>query len=179
MDSLGRIGGKFAAPDQFFSALRFCPPFRRESFWPRARTPAAPNLPRNVSIAGLTNANTIPNGQARTRHSCGMTRLRVITNRISPSPPSRFWKRRDFTSRSPQKRKCCGRPAFSQGNLDEAGKLGQHNLAILANDDAPIIFLEPSCYSMFAEDYRELKLPGAEADRRSAVFCSRNSWKIC
>jgi FAD/FMN-containing dehydrogenase/Fe-S oxidoreductase len=62
-----------------------------------------------------------------------------------------------------QKRKCCGRPAFSQGNLDEARKLGEHNFAILANDDAPILFLEPSCYSMFAEDYRELKLPGAEA----------------
>jgi FAD/FMN-containing dehydrogenase/Fe-S oxidoreductase len=62
----------------------------------------------------------------------------------------------------PQQRKCCGRPAFSAGNLDEAEKLGRHNLALLANDDAPVIFLEPSCYSMFAEDYRELKLPGAE-----------------
>jgi len=62
----------------------------------------------------------------------------------------------------PQSRKCCGRPAFSTGNLDEADKLGRHNIALLANDDAPIIFLEPSCYSMFAEDYRELKLPGTE-----------------
>jgi len=61
-----------------------------------------------------------------------------------------------------QSRKCCGRPAFSTGNLDEADKLGRHNIALLANDDAPIIFLEPSCYSMFAEDYREMKLPGAE-----------------
>ncbi len=68
-------------------------------------------------------------------------------------------------------RKCCGRPAFSQGNLAEAAKLGQHNLAIFATDDAPIIFLEPSCYSMFAEDYRELKLPGAEAvAARSFLF---------
>jgi FAD/FMN-containing dehydrogenase/Fe-S oxidoreductase len=63
----------------------------------------------------------------------------------------------------PQLRKCCGRPAFSVGNLDEAARLGTHNLALLANDDAPIIFLEPSCYSMFAEDYRELGLPGAAA----------------
>lgn len=61
----------------------------------------------------------------------------------------------------PQQRKCCGRPAFSIGNLDEAEKLGVQNLASLANDDAPIIFLEPSCYSMFVEDYRELGLPGA------------------
>lgn len=62
-----------------------------------------------------------------------------------------------------KKRKCCGRPAFSVGNLDEVEKLGSHNLALLAAEaeTAPIIFLEPSCYSMFAEDYRELNLPGA------------------
>jgi Fe-S oxidoreductase len=65
----------------------------------------------------------------------------------------------------PVGRKCCGRPAFSQGNLDEATRLGQHNLALLHQDvdAAPIIFLEPSCYTMFAEDYRELNLEGAEA----------------
>ena len=71
----------------------------------------------------------------------------------------------------PQQRKCCGRPAFSIGNLDEAEKLGAHNLALLTNDDAPIIFLEPSCYSMFAEDYRELNLPGvAEVSGRCILF---------
>lgn len=62
-------------------------------------------------------------------------------------------------------RKCCGRPAFSQGNLDEAARLGRGNLDLLKNTLAlrvPILFLEPSCYSMFAEDYRELKLAGAE-----------------
>jgi Fe-S oxidoreductase len=65
-------------------------------------------------------------------------------------------------------RKCCGRPAFSQGNLGEARKLGAHNLALLAEtgDDIPIIFLEPSCYSMFIEDYREMNLP--DADRIAA-----------
>jgi Fe-S oxidoreductase len=62
----------------------------------------------------------------------------------------------------PTERKCCGRPAFSQGNLDEADSLGRHNLGVLAETgDAPILFLEPSCYSMFVEDYHELKLPGA------------------
>jgi FAD/FMN-containing dehydrogenase/Fe-S oxidoreductase len=61
-------------------------------------------------------------------------------------------------------RKCCGRPAFSQGNLDQAFRLGQHNLSLLHHDadNAPILFLEPSCYSMFVEDYRELNLPGAD-----------------
>jgi Fe-S oxidoreductase len=63
----------------------------------------------------------------------------------------------------PRGRRCCGRPAFSQGNLDAAAGLGRHNLELLAGDDAnaPVLFLEPSCYSMFAEDYRELNLPGA------------------
>jgi len=71
----------------------------------------------------------------------------------------------------PTLRKCCGRPAFSVGNLAEAGKLGAHNLALLANDDAPVIFLEASCYSMFAEDYRELGLPGAaEVAARCVLF---------
>jgi FAD/FMN-containing dehydrogenase/Fe-S oxidoreductase len=68
-----------------------------------------------------------------------------------------------FTVTLPARRKCCGRPAFSAGDLTEAEKLGRHNLALLAGDDAPIIFLEPSCYSMVAEDYGEMKLPGAAA----------------
>jgi Fe-S oxidoreductase len=61
-------------------------------------------------------------------------------------------------------RKCCGRPAFSQGNLEAAREMGRHNLDLLAaaKSDAPILFLEPSCYSMFVEDYRELKLPGTD-----------------
>ena len=63
----------------------------------------------------------------------------------------------------PTGRECCGRPAFSQGNLAEAMRLGRHNLALLNGDyDLPLLFLEPSCYSMFAEDYREMNLPGVE-----------------
>jgi len=83
-----------------------------------------------------------------------------------------------------ENRKCCGRPAFSQGNLDAAAKLGQHNIDLLMASQPlnsasqppvrlapqlstlscqlPIVFLEPSCWSMFAEDYRELKIPNAE-----------------
>jgi Fe-S oxidoreductase len=90
-------------------------------------------------------------------------------------------------------RKCCGRPAFSQGNLDLAAKLGAHNVDLLSTpilqnasplravgsyepeaartSNTPILFLEPSCYSMFAEDYRELKIPGAESiAERSFLF---------
>ena len=63
-----------------------------------------------------------------------------------------------------QDRKCCGRPAFSQGHLDYAAELGQHNVSQLStlNSQLPIVFLEPSCWSMFVEDYRELKIPNAE-----------------
>jgi FAD/FMN-containing dehydrogenase/Fe-S oxidoreductase len=59
-----------------------------------------------------------------------------------------------------KQRRCCGRPAFSQGNLDAAAKLGKHNVDLLNGIDGstPILFLEPSCYSMFVEDYRELKI---------------------
>jgi FAD/FMN-containing dehydrogenase/Fe-S oxidoreductase len=62
-------------------------------------------------------------------------------------------------------RKCCGRPAFSQGNLDTAAKLGKHNVDLLSSvhySTAPILFLEPSCWSMFVDDYRELKIDNAE-----------------
>jgi Fe-S oxidoreductase len=65
-------------------------------------------------------------------------------------------------------RRCCGRPAFSQGNLDAAAKLAKHNVSQLSTlnhqlSAAPILFLEPSCWSMFVEDYRELKIQNAES----------------
>jgi FAD/FMN-containing dehydrogenase/Fe-S oxidoreductase len=78
-----------------------------------------------------------------------------------------------FTVSLVKNRKCCGRPAFSQGNLEAAREVGQHNLELLraSNHDTPILFLEPSCYSMFVEDYRELKLPDTEAiARRCHLF---------
>jgi FAD/FMN-containing dehydrogenase/Fe-S oxidoreductase len=88
-------------------------------------------------------------------------------------------------------RRCCGRPAFSQGNLDAAAKLGKHNISQLRKgawlprsftlstlnsvkergshgalrsqlSTVPILFLEPSCWSMFVEDYRELRVDNAE-----------------
>jgi len=71
-----------------------------------------------------------------------------------------------------QNRKCCGRPAFSQGNLDAAAELARHNIYLLnacpARTSTPIIFLEPSCWSMFVEDYRELKIKNAE---KIAALC--------
>src|SRR5881275_492505 len=64
-------------------------------------------------------------------------------------------------------RRCCGRPAFSQGNLDAAVKLARHNVSQLSTLNSqlsapPILFLEPSCWSMIVEDYPELKIESAE-----------------
>ncbi|MDZ4861113.1 MAG: FAD-linked oxidase C-terminal domain-containing protein [Candidatus Hydrogenedentes bacterium] len=68
-------------------------------------------------------------------------------------------------------RVCCGRPAFSVGCLDTARANGVHNIALLRDSDDPIVFLEPSCYSMFAEDYIELKVPGArDVAKRCKLF---------
>lgn len=65
------------------------------------------------------------------------------------------------------RRKCCGRPACSRGVLDEVRRLAEHNIGVFRNGTEPIIFLEPSCYTMFIDEYRQLKIPGADevADR--------------
>jgi Fe-S oxidoreductase len=79
-------------------------------------------------------------------------------------------------------RRCCGRPAFSQGNLDAAARAGKHNVDLLNSTDAspartsqssatPILFLEPSCWSMFAEDYRELKIDPPRRTEQIAARC--------
>jgi len=77
-----------------------------------------------------------------------------------------------FTVKRIKGRLCCGRPAFSQGNLEEAMRLGRHNLNLISSqtEQWPIIFLEPSCWSMFVEDYLEMKLPRAEAVSRRCVL---------
>lgn len=73
----------------------------------------------------------------------------------------------------PEGRACCGRPAFSMGRLDVAKRFGERNVASFVEHggDEPIIFLEPSCYAMFAKDYAELKIDGAEeVAERCALF---------
>jgi Fe-S oxidoreductase len=63
-------------------------------------------------------------------------------------------------------RQCCGRPAFSQGNLDAAARVGKHNVDLLSSlqySNTPVVFLEPSCWSMFVDDYRELKIDNAHS----------------
>jgi FAD/FMN-containing dehydrogenase/Fe-S oxidoreductase len=64
-------------------------------------------------------------------------------------------------------RVCCGRPAASRGLLDDLRPAAQHNLKVLEGTSEPIIFLEPSCWSVFVDEYRQLGVAGADevADR--------------
>ena len=69
-------------------------------------------------------------------------------------------------------RRCCGRPAASRGLLEEARELGRHNVALLHSmAEAPIVFLEPSCWSTFVDEYRQFEIEGAdEIARRCVLF---------
>lgn len=62
----------------------------------------------------------------------------------------------------PKGRACCGRPAFSMGRLDVVERFAKTNMSVLYGSTEPIIFLEPSCYSMFKQDYAELRIDRAE-----------------
>jgi len=59
-------------------------------------------------------------------------------------------------------RVCCGRPAASRGMLDDLRRAAEHNLALLRGTSEPIVFLEPSCWSVFVDEYRQLGIEGAE-----------------
>lgn len=73
-----------------------------------------------------------------------------------------------------QGRQCCGRAAFSQGCLDDAAKLGRHNIGLLLGlGYEPILFLEPSCYSMFVDEYVELNLPGARELKKRCMLMEK------
>ncbi len=71
----------------------------------------------------------------------------------------------------PEGRKCCGRPAMSRGVIDLAEKFGRHNVAHFNGQggDEPILFLEPSCHSMFIDDYLNLRIDGAGTVARRCV----------
>jgi FAD/FMN-containing dehydrogenase/Fe-S oxidoreductase len=65
-----------------------------------------------------------------------------------------------------EKRKCCGRPLLSKGFIDEAREHAAHNVALLApyaREGIPIVGCEPSCITMFQDDYRDL-LPGPDTE---------------
>jgi FAD/FMN-containing dehydrogenase/Fe-S oxidoreductase len=59
-------------------------------------------------------------------------------------------------------RVCCGRPAASRGMLDDLRRAAEHNLALLRGTSEPIVFLEPSCWSVFVDEYRQFGIEGAD-----------------
>jgi Fe-S oxidoreductase len=67
-------------------------------------------------------------------------------------------------------RKCCGRPAASRGLLDEVRRAAEHNLDLLAGGTEPIVFLEPSCWSMFRDEYLQQGIEGAEAVAQRGIL---------
>ena len=68
-------------------------------------------------------------------------------------------------------RVCCGRPAASRGMLDDLRRAAEHNLALLRGTSEPIVFLEPSCWSVFVDEYRQLGIEGAdEVANRCLLF---------
>jgi len=77
-----------------------------------------------------------------------------------------------------KRRKCCGRPACSRGVLDEVRRLAEHNIAVFKGGTEPILFLEPSCYTMFVDEYRQLKIPG-RTRWPDAACCSSSSCSTC
>ncbi len=67
---------------------------------------------------------------------------------------------------------CCGRPAFSKGLLPLAKTMAEANvrkLAPIAARGTPILGIEPSCLTMFIDEYRDMHLgPEAEAVAKSS-----------
>jgi FAD/FMN-containing dehydrogenase/Fe-S oxidoreductase len=61
---------------------------------------------------------------------------------------------------------CCGRPEVSKGLLNEAKRLAQHNIKLLApyaKQGVPIVGCEPSCMAMLVDEYRDL-VPGRASE---------------
>lgn len=69
---------------------------------------------------------------------------------------------------------CCGRPAISKGLLDNAKQMANANVLALYRqfEDAPYLFIEPSCMSAFTDDYITLVDEGLqESAQNLAARC--------
>jgi FAD/FMN-containing dehydrogenase/Fe-S oxidoreductase len=67
-------------------------------------------------------------------------------------------------------RVCCGRPAASRGVLDQVRRAAIQNIDLLRSSAEPVVFLEPSCWSMFRDEYTQLGIAGAEEVAARAVL---------
>ena len=135
------------------SAERPLPEFAAERFdrWFRARA---------------TTADRAPRGEVLLWDDCFVRHYEPGIGRAAV----RVLEAAGFAPRLIQGHACCGRPAFSMGRLDVARRFGEQNLAALRGSAAPVLFLEPSCFSMFREDYRELGVAGAEETAARCVL---------
>ncbi|MDE0159299.1 MAG: FAD-binding protein [Candidatus Dadabacteria bacterium] len=64
-----------------------------------------------------------------------------------------------------RQRKCCGRPMLSTGMVEKARENASHNVNVLSGyslRNIPVVFSEPSCLSVFRDEYTDL-LPGNES----------------
>ncbi len=71
-------------------------------------------------------------------------------------------------------RQCCGRPAISQGQLEQGRGYARHNIDLLfpyAQQGIPILGLEPSCILTLREDYLDL-VPGPKAALVAEQACT-------
>ena len=53
---------------------------------------------------------------------------------------------------------------------DRVRRSAEHNIRLLAGFTEPIVFLEPSCWSMFQDEYRQLGIDGADAVAERTVL---------
>ncbi len=119
-------------------------------------------------------------GRPRPRHALGRHVRALSRAGHRPWPPSRCWKRRALKS-------CCRNaqmlrtPRLQPGQPRRSRATGppQSRAAEARQATLPIIFLEPSCYSMFARGLSRIETAGRGARGRRAAFCSRNSSTIC
>jgi hypothetical protein len=118
-----------------------------------------PPYARNDSTAGLRGVR--PRSRRRARAGfCGTTRLCAITSRTSAHGGGGGAGGGRFSPCCWRNAKCCGRPPSARAAWTKrAAGPAQHAIVEQRTATTPVMFLEPSCYSMFAEDYRELKLP--------------------
>jgi FAD/FMN-containing dehydrogenase/Fe-S oxidoreductase len=73
----------------------------------------------------------------------------------------------------PRKRICCGRPLYDFGMLDDARKRLQRIVEMMREpirEKLPVVFLEPSCLSVFRDELRDL-LPEDRDAMRLAEQC--------
>ena len=95
---------------------------------------------------------------------CGTTHSCATTNRTLGSPRSKVLEALGFEVALRAESKMLRPAGIQPGQSQRRGSArpAQSRLLRPRRRGYPILFLEPSCYSMFAEDYRELRLPNAE-----------------